>query len=48
LVHLTRRIGDIAYYAAFCDLSHFSRAFRGRYGAAPSGVRAATKRERSE
>ncbi len=54
-VHLTLRdplraslgISAIAYEAGFGDLSHFNRAFRRRYGATPSDVRAAAERERS-
>lgn len=38
-----RRIADIALAAGFTDLSYFSRAFRQRYGATPSEIRAATK-----
>jgi AraC-like DNA-binding protein len=34
------RITDIAYDAGFSDLSYFNRAFRRRYGATPSDVRA--------
>jgi AraC-like DNA-binding protein len=34
-----RRIGEIALEAGFSDLSYFNRAFRRRYGAAPSEVR---------
>jgi AraC-like DNA-binding protein len=33
-----RTISTIAYEAGFGDLSHFNRAFRRRYGAAPSDV----------
>jgi AraC-like DNA-binding protein len=40
-----RRIADVAAEAGFTDLSHFSRAFRRRYGATPSDVRAAAMRE---
>lgn len=36
-----RRIADIALAAGFTDLSHFSRAFRRRYGATPSDARRA-------
>jgi AraC-like DNA-binding protein len=39
-----RRIGEIAVEAGFTDLSHFSRAFRRRYGATPSDVREAAMR----
>jgi AraC-like DNA-binding protein len=34
-----RRIGEIAQEAGFTDLSHFSRAFRRRFGMTPSDVR---------
>ena len=36
-----RRIADIAAQAGFTDLSYFNRAFRRRYGATPSDLRAA-------
>lgn len=35
------RIADIAYASGFGDLSYFNRAFRHRYGLAPSDMRAA-------
>jgi AraC-like DNA-binding protein len=38
---LTRTITSIAYDVGFGDLSHFNRAFRRRYGATPSDIRAA-------
>jgi AraC-like DNA-binding protein len=38
-----RTISDIAFANGFGDLSHFNRAFRRRYGATPSEVRAAAK-----
>jgi AraC-like DNA-binding protein len=38
-----RRIADIAGEAGFTDLSYFSRAFRRRFGAAPSDVREAAR-----
>ena len=41
-LHLARPISAIAYDAGFGDLSHFNRAFRRRYGATPSEIRAAT------
>ena len=47
-LHPARRTSDIAFDAGFGDLSYFNRAFRRRYGATPSDVRAAAKRERSE
>jgi AraC family transcriptional regulator, positive regulator of tynA and feaB len=34
-----RPISDIAFSAGFKDLSHFSRAYRARYGCAPSDTR---------
>ena len=37
------KIADIAGEAGFSDLSHFSRVFRRRYGATPSGIRAQAK-----
>ena len=43
---MVRPIGAIAYDAGFGDLSHFNRAFRQRYGATPSDVRAAASRQR--
>ena len=39
-----RKISDIATEAGFTDLSHFNRAFRRRYGATPSDIRAAAVR----
>jgi AraC-like DNA-binding protein len=36
-----RTIGEIALECGFSDLSHFNRAFRRRYGASPSEIRAA-------
>jgi AraC-like DNA-binding protein len=41
-----RRIGDVALEAGFSDLSHFSRAFRRRYGVTPSDMREAAVRDR--
>jgi AraC-like DNA-binding protein len=38
-------ISAIAYEAGFGDLSYFNRTFRRRYGASPSDVREAAKRE---
>jgi AraC-like DNA-binding protein len=42
-----RKIADIAAEAAFTDLSYFNRAFRRHYGATPSDIREAAKRERN-
>ncbi len=39
-----RRIADVAAEAGFGDLSHFSRAFRRRFGATPSQTRKAARR----
>jgi AraC-like DNA-binding protein len=38
-----RTIAALALEAGFGDLSYFNRAFRRRYGAAPSDVRTAAK-----
>jgi len=38
-----RKISDVALEAGFTDLSHFSRAFRRRYGVTPSDMRAAVR-----
>jgi AraC-like DNA-binding protein len=38
-----RKIADIAAEAGFTDLSYFNRAFRRRYGATPSDIRAAAE-----
>jgi AraC-like DNA-binding protein len=38
-----RKIADIAAEAGFTDLSYFNRAFRRRYGATPSEIRAAAQ-----
>jgi AraC-like DNA-binding protein len=40
-----RTITAIAFAAGFSDLSHFNRAFRHAYGATPSDVRAAARRD---
>ena len=39
-----RTIGDIAFSWGFCDASHFSRAFRARFGATARAVRAGAPR----
>jgi AraC-like DNA-binding protein len=36
-----RPFGEIAFAAGFNDLSHFSRAYRARYGCAPRDARRA-------
>src|SRR2546421_5310224 len=36
-----RPVGEIAFAAGFKDLSHFSRAYRARYGCAPGDARRA-------
>jgi AraC-like DNA-binding protein len=38
-----RKIADIAAEAGFADLSYFNRAFRRRFGATPSRMRAAVR-----
>jgi AraC-like DNA-binding protein len=43
-----RSISAIAYAAGFGDLSYFNRAFRRRYGATPSDIRMAARRERHQ
>ncbi|WP_426437526.1 helix-turn-helix domain-containing protein [Bradyrhizobium genosp. P] len=40
-----RSISAIAYEAGFGDLSYFNRTFRRHFGASPSEIRAATRRE---
>jgi AraC-like DNA-binding protein len=47
-LHVARSTSAIVYDAGFGDLSHFNRAFRRRYGATPSDVRAAARREEEE
>ncbi len=42
-----RRIGSIAFACGFRDLSHFNRVFRRRYGATPSDLREASRREQT-
>jgi AraC-like DNA-binding protein len=44
--HADRAIGAIAYEVGFGDLSYFNRAFRRRFGATPSDVRANAHRLR--
>jgi len=43
---LDRSISTVAYDVGFGDLSYFNRTFRKLYGATPSDVRAAARRER--
>jgi AraC-like DNA-binding protein len=38
--HRSRKISDIAVAAGFSDISYFNRAFRARFGAVPTDVRA--------
>lgn len=38
-----RSISDIAFASGFSDLSHFSRAFKARFGASPRATRAAAQ-----
>jgi AraC-like DNA-binding protein len=40
-----RAVGAIAYDAGFGDLSYFNHAFRRRYGATPSDIRAAARED---
>jgi AraC-like DNA-binding protein len=44
-VNQARTISDVAFRAGFGDLSTFNREFRRHYGATPSDVRAAARRE---
>jgi AraC-like DNA-binding protein len=39
-LQMGRSISAIAYAAGFGDLSYFNRAFRRRFGATPSDIRA--------
>ena len=39
-MNYSRSISDLAYSAGFTDISHFSRAYRARYGRTPSEARA--------
>jgi AraC-like DNA-binding protein len=41
--HADRKISAIAFNVGFGDLSYFNRAFRRRYGVAPSELRAAAR-----
>jgi AraC-like DNA-binding protein len=43
--HRDRQIGTIAFEAGFGDLSYFNHRFRRRYGATPSDIRAAARRD---
>jgi AraC-like DNA-binding protein len=43
--HAEGKISTVAFEAGFGDLSYFNRAFRRRYGVAPTEVRAAAKTE---
>ncbi len=47
-LQMNRSISAIAYDAGFGDLSHFNRAFRRRYGATPSDIRAAARNEQND
>jgi AraC-like DNA-binding protein len=38
------KISSVAYDCGFADVSYFNRAFRRRYGAAPSDIRAEARR----
>jgi AraC-like DNA-binding protein len=41
-----RKVSDVAAGAGFSDISYFNRAFRARFGATPSEVRASLDQER--
>jgi AraC-like DNA-binding protein len=41
--YASQKISTIAFNVGFGDLSYFNRAFRRRYGAAPSELRAAAR-----
>jgi AraC-like DNA-binding protein len=43
----SRKISDIAVTAGFSDISYFNRAFRARFGATPSDIRASARSEAS-
>ena len=47
-LQMVRSISAIAYAAGFGDLSYFNRAFRRRYGATPTDIRMAVRRERTQ
>jgi AraC-like DNA-binding protein len=47
-LQMTKSISAVAFAVGFGDLSHFNRAFRRRYGATPSDVRAVAMRERGD
>ncbi len=42
-LHANQKISTIAFDVGFGDLSHFNRAFRRRYGLAPSDLRREAK-----
>jgi AraC-like DNA-binding protein len=39
--HERRKVSEIAYACGFNEISYFNQAFRRRFGATPSDVRAA-------
>jgi AraC-like DNA-binding protein len=41
--HHGAKISAVAYDSGFGDISHFNRAFRQRYGEAPSQIRAQSR-----
>src|SRR5262249_34718792 len=43
----SRKISDVAASAGFSDVSYFNRAFRSRFGATPSDIRAGAQSETS-
>jgi len=42
-MHRSRKVSDIAMTAGFSDISYFNRAFKARFGATPTDVRAQSK-----
>jgi AraC-like DNA-binding protein len=44
--YLHLNIAQIIHESGFGDISYFNRAFRRRYNATPSDIRAAARRER--